>query len=74
MVIGSYNRLRTYAWNPRKSIWDELARKEIPNMYSVTALSWKKDGSNVVCGSLCGAVYLFESGTYHLSPTVPHIW
>jgi len=30
-------------------------------MYSITALAWKKDGSKVAAGSLCGGVELFES-------------
>ena len=29
--------------------------------FSITALSWKKDGSRVAAGSLCGGVELFES-------------
>ena len=30
-------------------------------MYSITALGWKRDGSRVAAGSLCGGVELFES-------------
>ncbi|KAF5301762.1 hypothetical protein FQR65_LT08745 [Abscondita terminalis] len=60
-VIGSFDRIRVYSWNSRKFIWDESTSKEIPNIYSVTAIAWKKDGSRVTCGTLCGAVYLFET-------------
>ena len=31
------------------------------SIYSITALGWKRDGSRVVAGSLCGGVELFES-------------
>jgi intraflagellar transport protein 172 len=30
-------------------------------VFSITALAWKKDGSKVSAGSLCGGVELFES-------------
>nr|XP_023018691.1 intraflagellar transport protein 172 homolog [Leptinotarsa decemlineata] len=61
VAMGSFNRLRMYTWNTRKSIWEEIAPKEIPNFYTVTALAWKRDGSKVTCGGLCGAVFMFES-------------
>lgn len=62
MAIGSFDRLRVYIWNTRKSIWEETFPKEITNFYTVTALAWKRDGSKVTCGGLCGAVLMFESG------------
>ncbi|CAG9816108.1 unnamed protein product [Phaedon cochleariae] len=61
VAIGSFNRLRVYTWNTRKSIWEETPAKELPNFYTLTALAWKRDGSKVTCGGLCGAVFMFES-------------
>ncbi|XP_044261133.1 intraflagellar transport protein 172 homolog [Tribolium madens] len=61
VVVGSFDRLRLYIWNTRRSIWEEAPSKEIKNLYSVSALSWKKDGSRMCCGGLCGVVMLFES-------------
>ncbi|KAJ8965104.1 hypothetical protein NQ317_005365, partial [Molorchus minor] len=61
VAIGSFDRIRTYAWNTRKSLWEETPSREIVNFYTVTALAWKRDGSKVTCGGLCGAVLLFES-------------
>ncbi|XP_058988396.1 intraflagellar transport protein 172 homolog isoform X1 [Mustela lutreola] len=52
VVLGSYDRLRVLNWSPRRSIWEEAKRKEIANVYTVTALAWKRDGS-----TLCGAFY-----------------
>lgn len=60
--MGSFDRLRTFIWNTRKSIWDETPPKIIKNFYTVTALAWKRDGSKVTCGGFCGAVMMFESG------------
>lgn len=50
-----------FVWSPNKNVWEEKQVKEIPNLYSVTALAWKRDGSRVACGSVCGAVDIFES-------------
>uniref|UniRef100_A0A8C2A4U9 Intraflagellar transport 172 n=1 Tax=Cyprinus carpio TaxID=7962 RepID=A0A8C2A4U9_CYPCA len=60
IVVGSYDRLRVFNWSPRKGIWDEASPKEIPNLYTITALSWKKDGSRLSVGTLCGGVELFD--------------
>jgi intraflagellar transport protein 172 len=32
-------------------MWDEGLTKEIPNLYSITALAWKKDGSRLTAVS-----------------------
>uniref|UniRef100_A0A8C2GEE1 Intraflagellar transport 172 n=1 Tax=Cyprinus carpio TaxID=7962 RepID=A0A8C2GEE1_CYPCA len=60
IVVGSYDRLRVFSWSPRKGVWDEASPKEIPNLYTITALSWKKDGSRLSVGTLCGGVELFD--------------
>ena len=61
LCVGSYDRIRVYSWSGRKNLWEENASKEIKYLYSITALDWKKDGSKVAAGSLCGGVELFES-------------
>jgi len=43
--------LRVFNWSPRKGAWDEGSPKEIKNLYTVTALAWKKDGSKIVAVS-----------------------
>jgi len=55
------HRLRVYSWSPRKSSWEENQPKEVPYLYTITAIGWKRDGSRVVCGALCGTVEMFES-------------
>lgn len=61
VCIGSYDKLRLFSWNPRKQSWEEEAVKDIPNLYTITAMAWKRDGSRVACGALCGSVEMFES-------------
>ncbi|XP_030838935.1 intraflagellar transport protein 172 homolog isoform X2 [Strongylocentrotus purpuratus] len=60
VVVGSYNRLRVFNWAPRRGMWEEARMKEIPNLYTITTLAWKKDGSRLVAGTLCGGVELFD--------------
>ncbi|KAK7792281.1 hypothetical protein R5R35_013312 [Gryllus longicercus] len=61
VMVGSFDRVRVFSWSPRKSMWEENEPREIQHLYSITALGWKRDGSRVAVGTLCGAVELFES-------------
>lgn len=40
-------RLRVFNWAPRRGVWDEAKPKEILNLYTITSLAWKKDGSRL---------------------------
>ncbi|XP_058470061.1 intraflagellar transport protein 172 homolog [Solea solea] len=60
VVFGSYDRLRVFNWAPRRGVWDEAKPKEIANLYTITSLAWKKDGSRLCAGTLCGGVELFD--------------
>ncbi|KAM9840528.1 intraflagellar transport protein 172 homolog [Aulostomus maculatus] len=60
VVFGSCDRLRVYNWAPRRGVWDEAKPKEILNLYTITSLAWKKDGSRICAGTLCGGVELFD--------------
>ena len=44
----SLPRLRLLSWQPQKEAWEEAAVKEIPHFYTVTAVSWKRDGSRLL--------------------------
>ncbi|NXE00970.1 IF172 protein, partial [Chaetorhynchus papuensis] len=60
IVIGSYDRLRVLNWSPRRSAWEEGKPKEIAHLYTITALAWKRDGSRICAGTLCGGVEQFD--------------
>ncbi|XP_077008571.1 intraflagellar transport protein 172 homolog isoform X7 [Tamandua tetradactyla] len=60
VVLGSYDRLRVLNWSPRRSLWEEAKPKEIANLYTITALAWKRDGSRLCAGTLCGGVEQFD--------------
>ena len=50
-VVGSFDRLRVFNWSPRKESWEQAPSKDIANLYTITALSWKRDGSRLVAVS-----------------------
>ncbi|XP_061559670.1 LOW QUALITY PROTEIN: intraflagellar transport protein 172 homolog [Phycodurus eques] len=60
VVLGSYDRLRVFNWAPRRGVWDEAKSQEIANLYTITSLAWKRDGSRLCAGTLCGGVELFD--------------
>ncbi|KAG8430927.1 hypothetical protein GDO86_019734 [Hymenochirus boettgeri] len=60
VVVGSYDRLRVLNWSSRRGLWEEAKPKEIPNLYTITSLAWKRDGSRLCAGTLCGGVEQFD--------------
>lgn len=56
VVLGAYNRLHVFNLNIRRNLWEEAGVKNVDGMYSVTAMSWKLDGSRLCVGTLAGAV------------------
>jgi len=60
VVLGNFNLFLVYAWHPKNREWSEVAQREVPNLYTVTALSWRADGSRLIVGSLCGGIDMFD--------------
>nr|CAH8871752.1 unnamed protein product [Trichobilharzia regenti] len=60
VAFGSFNRIRVLSWSPRRGVWDECKPKEIENIYSVTAMAWKQDGSKLTVGTYCGGIEIFD--------------
>ena len=60
-VVGNFNSFYTYTLNTKTGDWDEAAVKTIENLYSVTALAWKQDGSRLAMGNLTGVVDLYDA-------------
>ena len=59
-IVGNFSKIFAFCFNARKQEWVEAAAQEIPNYYTVTAMSWKPDGSQLVTGSLCGSTDIFD--------------
>jgi len=61
VVVGSFNRFRTFTLNQHDGSWQDAGAKQIDNLYTITALAWKCDGSRLTVGSLCGAVDMYDA-------------
>ena len=44
VVVGNFDSFYTYSLNNRTETWDDIGIKSVPNLYTVTALAWKRDG------------------------------
>jgi len=60
VVLGNYNRFLVFAWHPKTREWSEVAQRQVPNLHTVTALTWRADGSRLIIGALCGGVDMFD--------------
>ncbi|KAL3149712.1 hypothetical protein ABBQ38_013541 [Trebouxia sp. C0009 RCD-2024] len=60
-VLGGFNCLTTCSFNGQAGVWEMSNAKKIENLYSVTAVGWKPDGSRLAVGNLCGGVDLFDA-------------
>mmetsp|Transcript_2625 Transcript_2625/g.6756 ORF Transcript_2625/g.6756 Transcript_2625/m.6756 type:complete len:1758 (-) Transcript_2625:76-5349(-) len=60
VVVGNFNSFLVYAWHPKNREWSEVVRREVQNLYTVTALCWRADGSRLIVGSLCGGIDMFD--------------
>ena len=61
VVVGSFNRFRTFTLGQQDGAWQDAGIKQVDNLYTVTALAWKCDGSRLTVGSLCGAVDMYDA-------------
>ena len=60
VCVGSFDCLRIFNWSSRKGAWEESGTKHIQQLYTITALDWKSDGSKLACGTLMGGCELFD--------------
>ena len=50
-----------YSYDNKTESWREISRKDVPNLHSVTALSWKSDGSKLAVGATCGVADIYDA-------------
>lgn len=60
MWLGNFNKFFVYSYNQKKASYEEIIWKTVPNLYTVSAIAWKKDGSKIVFGNLWGSIDMFE--------------
>jgi len=61
IVVGNYDRFYVYAYDQNLGDWEQAEVKEVENMYNVTALAWKADGSRLSLGALCGVFDIYDA-------------
>ncbi|GMT03452.1 hypothetical protein PENTCL1PPCAC_25626, partial [Pristionchus entomophagus] len=52
--------LRLFSWNSKRGNFEEGTPLEIENLYTISSLAWKADGSTVYAGTLCGGVFAID--------------
>lgn len=60
VVIGSFDCFYLFCWNSSTNTWEESNIHIVENMCSVTAISWKPNGSSLAIGSSCGLVDIYD--------------
>ena len=61
VVLGAYNTLQILLYNHQRGSWEDAGHKKIENLYAVSALEWKPDGSTLVVGNVAGCVDCWEA-------------
>ncbi|GMH63033.1 hypothetical protein TrST_g9919 [Triparma strigata] len=61
VAVGNFDCYYTFSYNAKADSWDENEVKVVENMYSVTAMSWKDNGSSLAVGTLCGLLDLYDA-------------
>lgn len=59
-VVGSFNKLNVFNFSSVNNQWEEGPPILFENFLELTAISWKKDGSRLVIGNMCGAAEIFD--------------
>ncbi|KAL7748888.1 hypothetical protein RI367_005801 [Sorochytrium milnesiophthora] len=60
VVVGSFDRFHIFGYSQAKGQWFERPTKVVNNLYTVTALTWKPDGSRLISGSVFGSVDMYD--------------
>ena len=80
VVLGNFSQFLTFVYSHSTQRWEESSRTPVGNLYSLTATTWKADGSRLYTGSLCGALDAFDAclrryilkGQYEVTYTAPN--
>ena len=61
LCVGNFDSFYVFALNHRTGAWEDVGIKHVPNLYSVTSLAWKRDGSRVAVGALAGVCDVYDA-------------
>eukprot|EP00210_Caulerpa_lentillifera_P003637 g3472.t1 len=60
IIIGERNTVTVFQYNTNTASWNRILTHKIENLYDVSCLAWKPDGSKIVVGTVSGGVELFD--------------
>ncbi len=61
VAVGSFDRFQLFTYSQQRGGWVEAGTKHVANLYTVSALGWKPDGSRLATGALCGTVDIYDA-------------
>ena len=61
VVVGAFNCFHVYHFNHQRGVWEDAGQKTVENLYTVSSLSFKPDGSKLTVGSVSGCLDFFEA-------------
>ncbi|BBM98035.1 intraflagellar transport protein 172 [Marchantia polymorpha subsp. ruderalis] len=61
VVFGSYDGFHIFSESAQPGSWEGLGDIHVENLYSISAMEWKPDGSQFVIGGLCGNVDIYDA-------------
>ena len=61
VVLGNWDYVSTYTYKQHVRSWEEIGPTKLKNLYAITSLAWKSDGTHLAVGSLFGSLDLFDA-------------
>ena len=61
LAVGSFDAFHVYGVDPRRRVWVLKTKKQVPNLYTVSALAWRGDGAQLAVGALRGNVDVYDA-------------
>lgn len=49
LLLLSAHSIRIYSFNARRALWEDIGVKDVANLYTITSLCWRADGSKSAC-------------------------
>ncbi|CAK9199445.1 unnamed protein product [Sphagnum troendelagicum] len=61
VVLGCFNHFRVFSLTNQLTLWEDIGDIQIDDLYTISTLAWKPDGSQLAVGGLCGNVDIFDA-------------
>jgi intraflagellar transport protein 172 len=61
VIVGSFDCFYLFSWSAATKCWEERNIHIVKNMYSITALDWKANGSSIILGTSSGLIDEYDA-------------